>query len=448
MSIIRQLEIGKTTNIVRRLVAAVTVLLSLAPALALAIDAEQHNGDSLTLVVAIEKAVRGNPGLAETRARYQAMKEIPSQRGTLPDPILSLSAMNLPSDTFHLGQEAMTQMQIGLSQALPFPGKLALRRQASEYDAQAAHHLVEETRLKLVSGVKRVWWQIFYLDRALAIVDVNRALLRNFVKVAKVKYEVASGLQQDVLLAQLEVSKIIDQKLQLQAIRQNQASQLNLLMDMPVNTSIVLPERVAEEMPVIAAEMELNRRALKHRPLLKKMARHVDAAHTRLKLAEKDYYPDFKLGVAYGARSGDNPSARGGSRTDLLSVMFSVNLPVHTANRQSKAVSQHTQEVIKNRYALKDQSGLVSADIYQSSTDYRRAKQQISLFKTGIIPQAQQTVASMLAGYQVGEVDFLNLVRSQVTLFNYQLRYWQALMEANQALARLAAATGEENIYE
>jgi outer membrane protein TolC len=83
-----------------------------------------------------------------------------------------------------------------------------------------------------------------------------------------------------------------------------------------------------------------------------------------------------------------------------------------------------------------------------ATTDHGRATEQLTLFDQGIIPQARQTVESMLAGYQVGEVDFLNLVRSQVTLLNYELQYWKSFTEVNQSVARLKAAVGEENIYE
>ena len=88
------------------------------------------------------------------------------------------------------------------------------------------------------------------------------------------------------------------------------------------------------------------------------------------------------------------------------------------------------------------------ADISAAVTDYQRAQAQLSLFENGIVPQAGQTVQSMLAGYQVNEVDFLNLVRSQVTLFSYELQYWKALTEARQALSWLEASVGEESIYE
>ncbi|MDA1076542.1 MAG: TolC family protein, partial [Proteobacteria bacterium] len=116
--------------------------------------------------------------------------------------------------------------------------------------------------------------------------------------------------------------------------------------------------------------------------------------------------------------------------------------------KQSRAVAQRDLDEQTNRYALQDVRGSVRGAITASMTDYNRARQQLSLFETGIVPQAEQTVKSMLAGYQVSEVDFLNLIRSQMTLFNYELQYWKALIEAKQALAQLDAAVGEGTIYE
>jgi outer membrane protein TolC len=231
-------------------------------------------------------------------------------------------------------------------------------------------------------------------------------------------------------------------------VRRDQAIQLNVLMDVLPNAPVALPRTVSIHMPDVADELILYERAEVSRPLLKEMESHVKAAESRRDLAEKASYPDFKLGVAYGFRSGDNPPPVGGSRSDFLSVMLSVNLPIYSGSKQSKAVNQRAQELRKNRYALRDRQGAVRSDISIATSDYRRAREQFSLFEAGIIPQAQQTVSSMLAGYQVNQVDFLNLVGSQVTLLNYQVQYWKALTEANQALARLVAAVGAETIYE
>lgn len=397
---------------------------------------------------AVEIAIRDNPNLAEMQVRYEALSQIPSQVGTLPDPMVNLNAMNFPTDNFHSGQEAMTQAQIGFSQVFPFPGKLNLKEEAAEFDALAAEQTVEEVRLQLIRNVKSQWWQLYYLDKALETVVLNQLLLRQFITVAETKYETGKGLQQDVLLAQLELSKLMDKKIQLEAIRRNQAIQLNVLMDRPANGAVLLPEQVSKTMPNLVDENMLYQLAEATRPRLKKMETQIDAAKSRFDLAKRDYYPDFKLGMTYGDRGGNNPLPRGGERTNLLSVAVGIKIPLYAARKQSKAVSQKRLELQKNRYALLDEKSQVMATISTAVTDYHRSKQQFSLFGSGIVPQAKQTVASMLAGYQVSEVDFLNLVRSQITLFNYELQYWKALSDAKQALARLEAAVGEESVYE
>lgn len=402
----------------------------------------------LSVETAIEAAVRDNPGLAEMRSRYAAMAEIPSQAGALPDPVLSFAAMNLPMDTFNRDQEAMTQMQLGFSQLFPFPGKRGLREQAAEFEARAAFFSIDEMRLRLINQVVSKWWQVYYLDRAVDTVESNRLLLAQFIEVARTKYETGTGLQQDVLLAQLELSKLLDQEVQIESLRRNQAIRLNVLMDRTPQAVVQLPEVVADSLPAILSENELYRLAEAARPLLKNLEQAVAAASTRLDLAKRNYYPDFNVSVTYGNRAGRNPPPIGGSRSDFLSFMVGIKIPLYSGRKQSRAVSQRSSEVQRQRYSLMDEKSQVMADISSAVTDYRRAQAQLSLFADGIVPQAGQTVQSMLAGYQVSEVDFLNLVRSQVTLFNYELQYWKALTEANQALSWLQSVVGEESIYE
>ena len=236
----------------------------------------------------------------------------------------------------------------------------------------------------------------------------------------------------------------MDQQIQLQALRRNHAIQLNILADRSANQPLDLPGKVSEQLPELGDEDSLYQQAGALRPLLKQMQSQVDAAQSQLALAKRDYYPDFKLGVAYGDRTGDNPMPKGGARADFLSVMVGVKIPLYAGRKQASAVSQKSSELQSNRYALIDKKNTVMAEISSAVTDYQRARQQYALYGDGIVPQARQTVQSMLAGYQVNQVDFLNLVRSQVTLFNYELKYWKALSEAKQALARLHAAVGDQ----
>ena len=150
----------------------------------------------------------------------------------------------------------MTQLQAGFSQQIPFPGKLALREQTATHEAQAAAHTVVEARWLLLRDVKQAWWSLLYLDHALKIMAANQRLLQQFVDIAQSKYQVGQGLQQDVLLAQLELSKLLDNTLSLQAARDSVRARLNSLIDRSSDQPIVLTVMPDEHLPTLKKEAE------------------------------------------------------------------------------------------------------------------------------------------------------------------------------------------------
>jgi len=405
--------------------------------------ADEAADELLELQQVIDTALDNNPGLAQKRAHASAMAAIPPQVGTLPDPILSFDAVNLPVDTFSTTQENMTQLRAGLSLQVPFPGKLRLRKEAADFEAQSASFDVDEFRLKLIRNVRIGWWNLFYLDRALETVRRNQVLLRQFISIAETKYEVGKGLQQDVLLAQVELSKLLDIEIQLKGARKEQQAHFNALLNLPAQNAVHLPVRVPEDLPKAPEEADLHLIALETRPLLGSLNERIKAAQKRVDLARKDYYPDFKLKAGYGFRSGNN-TGRTDSRADFLTLGISVNLPVFISTKQSRALHQRTSERFKEELARQDAIESVLSETSSALADYVKTRDQALLFKTGIIPQASQTVSSMLAGYQVNKVDFLNLVRSQITLYNFETQYWKALAGARQSLARLSSAVGKD----
>ncbi|MBL4775621.1 MAG: TolC family protein [Mariprofundus sp.] len=391
---------------------------------------------------AVALALSANPALAAQGAHARSVRAIAPQVGSLPDPVLSLNALNLPINSFSATQENMTQMQVGLSQAIPFPGKLGLRADAANLMADAAAHNTDEFRQQLISRVLGSWWNVFYLDRAQETIERNKQLLRQFIRIAESKYKVGKGLQQDVLLAQLELSKLLDIAISLKAARKQEAASLNALLNQPASQPVHLPQKVDETLPKLAAESVLAAQALASRPLLSKQSKYIDSAQTQVQLAQKDYYPDFDIGAAYGLRSGVNP-ANNRSRPDLSSIKLSMTLPFFTGSKQDHHLDQRKAELARTQFYYQDAKAAVLAEVSQALAAYDKAKEQGLLFKTGIIPQAHQTVASMLAGYQVNKVDFLNLMQAQITLYNYETQYWRALAEAKQSLARLNAAIGQ-----
>ncbi|TLS67018.1 TolC family protein [Mariprofundus erugo] len=402
--------------------------------------------EPLTLAAAEQLARDHNPSLAGAGVGVKAMQAIPAQAGALPDPVLRLGAMNLPLNSLSLSQEAMTQMQVGLSQKIPFPGKLDLQQSMAAYRADVAGFEYVEAGLKLVRDVRMTWWNLCYLDRALDIVRHNQVLLRQFVRIAEAKYKTGEGLQQDVLLAQVELSKLLDVEITLTGSRKSQAAWLNAQLGRRADHALILPATVNESLAKAPDEAWLLQKAKAARPALTAKAREVSAAADQVALAEKDYYPDFTLAGDYGFRQGRDPNGR--VRPDMASIQLSFTLPVYSSHKQAKEVDQRLAEKARAAFALEDATRSVEAEALMALADYQRSSAQASLFKTGIIPQASQTVASMLSGFQVGKVDFLNLVGSQITLYNYETQYWKVLAEANQAYARLIAAAGGELHHE
>ena len=129
--------------------------------------------------------------------------------------------------------------------------------------------------------------------------------------------------------------------------------------------------------------------------------------------------------------------SRAGRRGDCLSP------------RKARPQTATHVEILKSAAAAFRRRGYHRAPVEEIATalaDLAKARERIVLFKTGIIPQATQTVDSMRAAYLVNKVDFLNLVRAEITLYDYETQYWKAVSEAQQAAATLAAAVGEETI--
>jgi outer membrane protein, heavy metal efflux system len=299
----------------------------------------------LTLPLAIERALAGNPGLGEIKARAEAMASIPAQEGSLPDPTVNLGLLNVPTRSFNLHDEDMTMLEMGVSQMVPFPGKLALREKIAEQEALAATDSVDEARLRLVREVKQGWWRLFYYDRALSLLDEAENFFQQLIDIAQAKYKVGKGAQQDVLLAQLELSKLKSEKLELVSLRHTQNAKINALVDLAVETPSRIPGEAEFKLPVLV-ESVLQDKALQVRPLFAQHRKMLGAAQGRVDLAQKDFYPDFTVGGGYAIRQ-NTPT--GQSRSDFANVQLSMNVPIYANTKQAKAVDQRKSELLQEQ---------------------------------------------------------------------------------------------------
>ncbi len=396
----------------------------------------------LTEEQAVSLALEENQGIAAMDSRAEAFRQIPDQAGALPDPELSLGALNLPTDTFSTTAENMTQLQLGLSQKIPFPGKRSLRERAAAFEADSARAESGEAKLKMERNVRSSWWSLAYLDRSLEVVSRNKTLMKQFIRIAETKYKTGQGIQSDILLAQVELSKLLDREIDLKAQREREQANLNALLNREPETEVLLPVNLDESLPQLEPISDIRADALKNRPLLAAQQGRVDAAQSRSELAEKEYYPDFSLSGTYGWRRGIN-SVTGRSRPNMASIRLGISIPLYAGDKQSRSAEQKKAEAAKEQFAFNDLTRTVESEVYRAWSDYNASRKKSLLFKSGVIPQANQTVSSMLSSYQVNKVDFLNLVRAQVTLYNYETDYWKAISDGQKARAQLEAAVGK-----
>lgn len=393
---------------------------------------------------ALELALTGNPGLAELKARAQALAAVPSQAGALPDPSFSVDLLNLPTRSFDLRKEDMTMLDLGLSQTIPFPGKRGLQQKIAEQEALAAADSVEEARLRLARDVKQAWWRLYYYDRALNLTREAGQFLQQLVDLAQAQYRVGQGSQQDVLMAQLELSKLKDEQLEWIGMRHGAIPGFNQLMDRAPEAPVTLPEAAEVKLPELD-EAGLRETAQASRPLFALHRKMLDAAQARVELARKDFYPDLTLGAGYALRQN---SPTGQSRSDFASLRLSVNLPIYAADKQARAVDQRQSEYLQQQYSQQDEHRKVLAEISARVAEYRHARERLELFEHEILPEAQQAVTSLMAGYRVRKSGFSDLLRAQLSLFQYQNQYWQSLARTQQILAELSAAVGGETDHE
>ena len=195
----------------------------------------------------IQEAVAANPEIRAEGKRWDAAKERPPQEGSLDDPMLSFEIVNLPTNTFSFSQDDMTMKQFSVSQTFPYFGKRGLRSEVAQREANAIGQGYRDKRNEIVRRVKEVFFELYVVDRSLEVVEKNREVLRQFVKIAETKYSVGKGIQQDVLKAQVELSRLLDEQIRLEQSRQAAGARLNAILNRSPQTPLARTEDVLKD---------------------------------------------------------------------------------------------------------------------------------------------------------------------------------------------------------
>lgn len=391
------------------------------------------------LPVLVSSALENNPELKASQARWEMFRSKVDQARALDDPMLMLKIQNgLVGSPLNFRKDSMTQRVIGVSQQLPFWGKRALKGEIAEKEAESYKWTMEERKLELARMVKDNYYQIYFIDRSMAIVDRNIRIFDDFIALAQTKYSVGQGAQQDIFKAQVERSKMLDMKITLEQQRKSREAGLNTLLSRPAGTPV---GRIAEFeiRPLQLTSEQLGNIADENRPLLKGNRALVEKAQAGLKLAKKEYLPDFNLAFEYMQRD----PAMGSDGADMYSLGLTFNLPVQRSRRQA-AVAESNAEARMAAEELKSLKNGINEGISDLLAQLERRRKLAELYKTGIIPQARNSLESAVIGYRVNKVDFLSLLDSRVTLFNYEREYYDSIADYQMKKAQLEALVGKE----
>ncbi len=388
----------------------------------------------------IEETLQNNPEILAAKKRWEVFKEKVPQASALEDPMLGLGIINLPTN-FSFRDEDMTMKEISISQKFPFPGKRPLMREMAEKEAEAVFNEIQGKIHQVIKDVKNSYYDLSHIYRTTEVAQRNKAILENFVKIAEARYAVGEGIQQDVLKAHVEVSKMVDELIMLEQKRRALEAKLNALLNRPQETQVGMPEEVIFKKFPFTIE-ELQKMALEMNPTLKVMKKMIESKEKAYALAKREYYPDFNFRFAYGQRDNSaGPEVM--KRRDMLTGMMEVNIPIFYKSKQDRKVAEIKADI----QAIEAQYQGMKNEILFMITDMglmiQRGERQLELYKTGIIPQASFQINSAMSTYRVGKADFMTLLDSQMTLYKYELEYHQALTEYGKNVASLEATTGK-----
>lgn len=430
------------------------------------LEAQERPGfDALPELLA--EAEANNPDFAAAKRTAEAAAARVPQAGALPDPTLGFGIMNVPVASPGLGGDMMTMTTIQLGEQFPWPGKLGLREDIARFHAEAAGWEVERVRDRVLSEVKEAYYRVYFLDRALDVTDRNERLVGDFAQLTSAKYGVGTGAQPDVLKAQVERTRLEDQLVALREHRESAVARLNALLGRPTDTPLrkpelpeevrvaalnggsgdvrfasaslsdVLPAATGGAVPGSPTAAELQRLALEHNAMIQAHVRRVAAQERAVALARKATLPDINFSASYSRRA---------ELGDFFSFGVSMPVPVFSGRKQDQGVIEHAALLAQHEAKYDAMVNDVNADIASLAAALQRGRDQLVLLNEGILPQARTVLASATASYQVGRVDFLTLLDSQVTLYRHELDYHRLLADFATDLAALEQAVGTEII--
>ncbi|MBN2475001.1 MAG: TolC family protein [Pirellulales bacterium] len=391
--------------------------------------------DATPLETLIEHALAHNPEVQAARYAARAAGARVPQAASLPDPQLTTMALLEAIQTAAGPQE----IAMSLSQAFPFHGKRALRSQVAYHDAMAAYARATAVELGVVERVKRAYYDVAFLSRAIEATRLLEPRLQDVVAIVRAKHRTNQAGLESVYRAEIEVSSLQMQLVELQQAKIAAQARLAGILHLPGDTRIeaamdATRPRVTETAETLTAVAE------SCQPELDAQRREVVRDRTSVSLARRDYWPDATVSFNWFGigSSGLSPVATG---EDAFSLGVGVNLPLYRS-RLDAAVREAQCKTARSSRQLDAKLDQMRTEIYGLSAQVVQHQRVLEILRTQVLQRAEPTLELSIEAYRVGKLEFQQMIESYQSLLRFRIDYHRRVALREQTLASLERAVG------
>jgi len=388
----------------------------------------------------IDSALLAYPSLASMRQRIEMKRNEAVRAGALDDPKVWIALSNVPVRSWSFREEDMTGKEIGLSQMFPYPGKRDHAVRIVTREKEQAEFELEEMRNMLRADVKMAYAELSSLRAQAELVRRSRAVLEQVVDVSREMFAVGKGRQPDVLRGQIEYQKMREMLLMLENRERLLSIRLNTLAAFPPDDPVPAIDGLEEFSPAYESP-ELMSIYREERPARKAVKARIGKGTIGVLHAEHEGRPDFEVSASYMQR---DAMPDGTTRPDMVSAMVSMTLPIWKRGKIDpgiRAMKAEREMAIRDLETLDSEAANVIGGAISSLGNFAAVAK---LYRTTLIPQAEQSVQSNIEAYRVGTIDFPMMMDSVMSELGFRKEYAGMVGEMHMTKARLEAAVGRE----
>jgi outer membrane protein, heavy metal efflux system len=398
--------------------------------------APQHAHVVTPLADLLQEAEKDNPQIEAARQGWQAAKQVPTQVSTLPDPQFTLQHLSVGSPRPFAGytNSDFAYIGLGVTQDIPYPGKLRLKGEIAKREADVSQQKVESVRRAVLAEVKAAYFQLAYLSKTLTILETDGELLRQVEQAADARYRSGMGTQQDVLQAQLQKTKLVREIAMHHLEVGKLEAHLKQFLNRPQDSPDIEPADLAET-PLLQTYDELLTATKAQNPELAGGQKMIEKQSLQVDLAHKDFYPDFNM--QYMWQRTDPTQFRA-----YYMLSFGVRVPIYRGRKQKPELAQAQSEELRARSEFEAQSHQMAAQLRAQYIVAQQTTELLKIHREGLSPQARSVFQAGLAAYQSNKQDFQAVLTSFLDVLHLDEEYWQNLAGYETAIARLEQITG------